>query len=56
MTIEQIAKRLAIGPASAGELMRSGATEEQIGDMIRAGVAVVLQYHIDPDALIIGGY
>ncbi|HEM8612766.1 hypothetical protein [Citrobacter braakii] len=56
MTYEQIAARLAIGPATVGDIVRSGANEGQIADLIRAGIVVVLQFSEDNDAVILGGY
>ncbi|MDN4342494.1 hypothetical protein HV336_08225 [Citrobacter freundii] len=56
MTYEQIAARLSIGPATVGDLVRNGANEGQIADLVRAGIAVVLQFSEDNDATIIGGY
>lgn len=56
MTIEDIVKRLSIGPATTGELRRAGATDEQISGLVLARIAVILQHHTDPDAEIIGVY
>ncbi|EMM2537349.1 hypothetical protein B9P84_22170 [Citrobacter braakii] len=56
MNVEQIAARLNTGPATLGELVRAGASAVVIADMVRAGVAVVLQFHEDSDVMIIGGY
>ncbi len=56
MTVDQIAARLAIGPATVGELLRAGATEDQIAGLVRTGCVAILQHHADPEALIIGGY
>ncbi|EHL8229986.1 hypothetical protein KE423_003903 [Salmonella enterica] len=51
-----IIDRLRHGPATVGELLRAGATEDEIADLVKAGVAVILQYNEDPDARIIGAY
>lgn len=56
MTLDQITARLAIGPATAAELIRNGATEDQIAGLVRTGCAAILQHDPDPEALIIGGY
>ncbi|HEY2451275.1 MAG TPA: hypothetical protein VGI71_01395 [Scandinavium sp.] len=56
MTVEEIIARLNVGPASAAELIRAGATDTQLCDLIRVGIVTVLQQHKDDDSVILGVY
>lgn len=51
-----ILERLKNGPASVGELVRAGATEDEIHQLIDADLIAILQFSDDNDALIVGAY
>lgn len=54
--MNKVLTRLKHGPASVGELVRAGATEELIRQLIAARLIAILQFSEDPDALVVGSY